>query len=89
MKTIAVALVVLSTVSGLNAIALAEPFNEGGVYHLYTVQSDPDTPRPIVNTTASQPFNDRSADYIVETSPSQPSQSPDISLQDQTQGWNS
>ncbi|MEE4380138.1 MAG: hypothetical protein V2J55_21835 [Candidatus Competibacteraceae bacterium] len=87
MKTIAAALIVLSTGLGLNTIALAEPFNEGGVHHVYTVQSDPNAPRPIVDTTPSQPFTDRGTDYIVEALPGKPSQNHDFSLPEQ--GWNS
>ncbi|NJN45158.1 MAG: hypothetical protein HC808_00100 [Candidatus Competibacteraceae bacterium] len=78
MKTIAATLIILSSGLGLNTIALAEPFNEGGVHHLYTVQPDPNAPRTIVDTTASQPFNDRGTDYIVEAVPGISSWNSDI-----------
>ncbi|MEZ5582580.1 MAG: hypothetical protein R3F37_07290 [Candidatus Competibacteraceae bacterium] len=53
------------------------------------MQPDPDAPRPIFDTTAGEPFNDRGMNYIVDAPAGSASQEPRITLQDQMQGWNS
>jgi hypothetical protein len=89
MKTVAAAVLVLSTGFGLNNVALAEAFNERGEDYAATVQSEADATRSAV-IVIEPGFNERGVDYIADApAGTQARKSVESRRDAAVQGWNS